>query len=122
VLSLEGISCIANGYCYLVMRGKCSNVLEPFAFILKVCVSSYKWGVSCSDMPLPRYYCHLHQFLSNAVILNGGSKSFDNWSKSSCEELEKRKVMKEAALPMVDQKIAFFGQLPEAINTILEKE
>jgi hypothetical protein len=51
-----------------------------------------------------------------------GSTPLPTWSTSSWEELEKRKVMNEAALPMVDQKIAFYGQLPEAINTILEKE
>jgi hypothetical protein len=51
-----------------------------------------------------------------------GSRPQPTWSTSSWEELEKRRVMNEAALPMVDQKIAFYGQLPEAINTILEKE
>jgi FMN phosphatase YigB (HAD superfamily) len=44
-----------------------------------------------------------------------------SWSTSPMEELEKRRLMNEAALPLVDQTIAFYGQLPEAINNILEK-
>ena len=50
-----------------------------------------------------------------------GSRPQPSWSTSSMEELEKRRVMNEAAAPLVDQKIAFYGQLPEAVNYILEK-
>lgn len=50
-----------------------------------------------------------------------GTRPQPTWSTSPLEELEKRKVMNEMALPLVDQTIAFYGQLPEAINNILEK-
>lgn len=50
-----------------------------------------------------------------------GTRPQPTWSTSSLEELEKRRIMNEAALPLVDQTIAFYGQLPEAVNNILEK-
>lgn len=50
-----------------------------------------------------------------------GKNPQPSWSTSPLEELEKRRLMNEAALPLVDQTIAFYGQLPEAINNILEK-
>ena len=45
-----------------------------------------------------------------------------SWSTSSEKELEKRRIMNEAALEHVDAKIAFLTRLPEAINDILDKE
>jgi hypothetical protein len=50
-----------------------------------------------------------------------GTRPQPTWSTSPLEELEKRRIMNEAALPLVDQTIAFYGQLPEAVNNILEK-
>lgn len=44
-----------------------------------------------------------------------------SWSTTSRLELEKRKIMNEAALRKVDRKVAFVSRLPEAINDILEQ-
>jgi putative hydrolase of the HAD superfamily len=44
-----------------------------------------------------------------------------NWSTTSSEELEKRRIMNEAAKEFVNQKIKFLNQLPEAINNILDE-
>jgi len=44
------------------------------------------------------------------------------WSSTPMQELEKRKVMNEAAKDLVDQKVAFISHIPEAINNILEQD
>lgn len=42
------------------------------------------------------------------------------WSTSLSGELEKRRIMNKAAEKKIDQKIAFFSQLPQAVKNILE--
>lgn len=49
-----------------------------------------------------------------------GSEPQPSWSTSPQDELATRRLMNEAAKPLVDQKIAFYRQLPEAVNNILE--
>ena len=44
-----------------------------------------------------------------------------SWSTTSRLELEKRKIMNEAARQKVDYKVAFVSRLPEAISDILEQ-
>mmetsp|Transcript_4925 Transcript_4925/g.7122 ORF Transcript_4925/g.7122 Transcript_4925/m.7122 type:complete len:406 (-) Transcript_4925:282-1499(-) len=48
-----------------------------------------------------------------------GTMPQPSWSTNLSKELEKRQVMNEKAEAMVDKKIAFLTQLPEAINEIL---
>lgn len=43
------------------------------------------------------------------------------WSVTTKDELEKRRVMNEAAMDQVDAKVSFLTRLPEAISDILEK-
>ena len=45
-----------------------------------------------------------------------------NWSYTPLKELEKRKIMNDEAMALVDQKVAFISHIPEAINNILEEE
>lgn len=45
-----------------------------------------------------------------------------DWSTSTRSELEKRRIMNDIALEMVDAKVQFISRLPDAINDILEKE
>ena len=45
-----------------------------------------------------------------------------SWSTTSRAELEKRRLLNEAATDKVDKKIAFLSRLPEAINDILNPE
>ncbi|EEC46127.1 predicted protein [Phaeodactylum tricornutum CCAP 1055/1] len=45
-----------------------------------------------------------------------------DWSTTSDIELEKRKVMNEAATNQIDRKIKFLTRLPEAINEVLEEQ
>lgn len=45
-----------------------------------------------------------------------------SWSTTTRKELEKRRVMNELALDIVDKKVQFMSRLPEAINDILEQE
>lgn len=49
------------------------------------------------------------------------SQNQPSWSTTSRLELEKRKIMNEAARQKVDKKVAFISRLPEAINDILEQ-
>jgi len=49
-----------------------------------------------------------------------GSKPQPSWSLNLSGELESRQVMNEAAEEMVDKRVGFVTQLPNAINEILE--
>jgi len=44
------------------------------------------------------------------------------WSTSTRAELEKRRVMNEMALELVDKRVHFLSRLPEAINDIIDSE
>jgi FMN phosphatase YigB (HAD superfamily) len=49
------------------------------------------------------------------------SKNQPSWSTTSRVELEKRKLLNEAAKDKVDRKVAFLTRIPEAINDILSQ-
>jgi FMN phosphatase YigB (HAD superfamily) len=44
-----------------------------------------------------------------------------SWSTSTPQELERRRVLSELALPKVDQRIRFLSRLPEAIQDVVDK-
>lgn len=50
-----------------------------------------------------------------------GTAPQPSWSTNLAKELEKRQIMNKRAEEMVDKKIAFLTQLPEAINEILNE-
>lgn len=50
------------------------------------------------------------------------AKNQPSWSTTSRLELEKRKIMNEAARKKVNRKIAFVSRLPHAINDILSED
>ncbi|KAL7557995.1 hypothetical protein ACA910_000042 [Epithemia clementina (nom. ined.)] len=51
-----------------------------------------------------------------------GTENQPSWSTTSRAELEKRRLLNEAARDKVDKKIAFLSRLPEAITDILKNE
>lgn len=50
-----------------------------------------------------------------------GNAPQPNWSTSLAGELEQRKIMNEAARPLVDKNIHFLTQLPQAVKEIVEE-
>jgi len=52
---------------------------------------------------------------------NTDEESQPNWSTTTKKELDKRVVMNEAALSLVDKKIRFLSRLPEAVSEIVDE-